>query len=261
MRENSVRRVWRDGGAVLNGWLHLPSPFAAEVMAHAGYDSLTIDLQHGAADFGDALGMMQAISTTESVPFVRVPWNDPGLIMRLMDAGAYGVICPMINTREEAERFVGACRYPPEGYRSFGPFRATLYAGADYAANANEAVVTMAMIETTQALENLDDIMGVPGLDAVFVGPADLGQSLGQGPGMDREEPAVVEAIDRILAAAKRHGIAAGIFTGSTEYATRMVERGFRFVTVLSDGRLLASAAAQTVSAMKGEGGAIRSVY
>ena len=133
---------------MLNGWLHIPSTFGAEVMAHAGYDSLTIDLQHGASDFAGALGMMQAISTTEAVPFVRVPWNDPGLIMRLMDAGAYGVICPMINTGEEAEKFVGACRYPPEGYRSFGPFRATLYAGADYPANANETVVTMAMIET-----------------------------------------------------------------------------------------------------------------
>ena len=256
-----MKRAWQRDGAVLNGWLHIPSPFAAEVMAHAGYDSLTIDLQHGASDFAGALGMMQAISTTGAVPFVRVPWNDPGLIMRLMDAGAYGVICPMINTREEAEKFVGACRYPPEGYRSFGPFRASLYAGADYAEGANETVVTMAMIETAEAVENLDDIMGVPGLDAVFVGPADLGQSLGEGPGMDRTEPAVVGAIDRILVAAKEHGLAAGIFTGSTEYASRMVEQGFRFVTVLSDARLLASAAAQTVGAMKGEGGAIRSVY
>lgn len=256
-----MKRTWQRDGAVLNGWLHIPSPFAAEVMAHAGYDSLTIDLQHGASDFAGALGMMQAISTTDAVPFVRVPWNDPGLIMRLMDAGAYGVICPMINTREEAQRFVGACRYPPEGYRSFGPFRASLYAGADYAEGANETVVTMAMIETAEALENLDDIMGVPGLDAVFVGPADLGQSLGEGPGMDRTEPAVVGAIDRVLVAAREHGLAAGIFTGSTEYASRMVERGFRFVTVLSDARLLASAAAQTVEAMKGEGGAIRSAY
>jgi 4-hydroxy-2-oxoheptanedioate aldolase len=239
LRENGVKRAWQRDGAVLNGWLHIPSPFAAEVMAHAGYDSLTIDLQHGASDFAGALGMMQAISTTGAVPFVRVPWNDPGLIMRLMDAGAYGVICPMINTREEAERFVGACRYPPEGYRSFGPFRASLYAGADYAEGANDTVVTMAMIETAEALENLDDIMGVPGLDAVFVGPADLGQSLGEGPGMDRTEPAVVGAIDRILVAAKEHGLAAGIFTGSTEYASRMVEQGFRFVTVLSDARLL----------------------
>jgi 4-hydroxy-2-oxoheptanedioate aldolase len=261
MRENRVKRIWREGGAVLNGWLHIPSSFSAELMAHAGYDSLTVDLQHGASDFDTALAMMQAISTTDTVPIVRVSWNEPGLIMRVLDAGSYGVICPMINTREDAEKFVGACRYPPQGYRSFGPFRATLYGGADYAAHANEAAITIAMIETIEALENMDGIMSVPGLDAVFVGPADLGQSLGEGPGMDRTEPAVVEAIDGVLAAARRHGVAAGIFTGSVEYASQMVKKGFRFVTVLSDGRLLASAAGETIAALKGEGGVMRSVY
>lgn len=258
MRENRVKRIWESGGAVLNGWLHIPSSFSAELMAHAGYDSLTVDLQHGAADFDNTLSMMQAISTTDTVPMVRVPWSEPGLIMRLLDTGSYGVICPTINTREDAEKFVGACRYPPHGYRSFGPYRATLYAGPDYAAHANETVVAMAMIETAEALENLDEITSVPGLDAVFVGPADLGQSLGVGPGMDRGEPAVVEAIDRILEAAERNGVVAGIFTGSVEYASRMVEKGFRFVTVLSDGRLLAAAAGETIAAMKGEGGALR---
>jgi 4-hydroxy-2-oxoheptanedioate aldolase len=167
----------------------------------------------------------------------------------------------MINTREDTEKFVGACRYPPEGYRSFGPFRASLYSGADYAAHANEAVITMAMIETREALENVEDIMSVPGLDAVFVGPADLGQSLGEGPGMDRTETAVVEAIDSVLDAARRYGVVAGIFTGSVEYASQMVKKGFRFVTVLSDGRLLASAAGETIAALKGEGGVMRSVY
>jgi 4-hydroxy-2-oxoheptanedioate aldolase len=260
LRENRVKRIWQEGGAVLNGWLHIPSSFSAELMAHAGYDSLTVDLQHGASDFDTALAMMQAISTTDTMPMVRVPWNEPGLIMRVLDAGSYGVICPMINTREDTEKFVGACRYPPEGYRSFGPFRATLYGGADYAAHANEVVITMAMIETREALENVDDIMSVPGLDAVFVGPADLGQSLGEGPGMDRTETAVVEAIDSVLDAARRYGVVAGIFTGSVEYASQMVKKGFRFVTVLSDGRLLVSAAGETIAALKGEGGVMRSV-
>lgn len=259
MRENGVKRVWQEGGSVLNGWLHIPSSYAAEIMAHAGYDSITVDLQHGPPDFADALTMMQAISTTETVPLVRVPWNEPGTIMRLLDAGSYGVICPMINTREEAERFVGACRYPPRGYRSFGPYRAALYAGADYAEHADETVLTMAMVETREALRNLDDIMGVPGLDAVFIGPSDLGQSLGLGPGMDRTEPPVLEAIDAVLAAAKRNGVEAGIFTGSVEYASRMLEEGFRFVTVLSDGRLLASAASQTVAALRAESGPLGS--
>ena len=253
VRENRLRKIWREGGTVVNGWLHVPSSFSAEVMAHAGWDSLTIDMQHGPVDYASLVPMLQAISTTVTVPVVRVPWHDPGLVMRVLDAGCYAVICPMINTSEEAEVFVGACRYPPEGYRSYGPYRATLYGGEDYTDHANETVVTMAMIETQEALDNLEEILGVQGLDAVFVGPSDLGQSLGHGPGMDRGEPEVVEAIERILAAAQDHGLAAGIFTGSPEYASRMAQKGFRFVTISSDARLMASAAAGAVAAIKGE--------
>ena len=253
MRENRLRKIWREGGTVVNGWLHVPSSFSTEVMAHAGWNSLTIDMQHGPVDYASLVPMLQAISTTDTVPVVRVPWNDPGLIMRVLDAGSYAVICPMINTREEAEAFVGACRYPPEGYRSYGPYRATLYGGEDYTDHANETVVTMAMIETQQALENLEEILSVRGLDAVFVGPSDLGQSLGHGPGMDRGEPEVVEAIERILAAAHEHDLATGIFTGTPEYASRMVEKGFQFVTISSDARLMASAAAGVLAALEGE--------
>jgi 4-hydroxy-2-oxoheptanedioate aldolase len=253
VRENRLRNIWSGGGTVVNGWLHVPSSFSAEVMAHAGWDSLTIDMQHGPVDYGSLVTMLQAVSTTDTVPAVRVPWNDPGLIMRVLDAGCYAVICPMINTREEAEVFVGACRYPPTGYRSYGPYRATLYGGKDYAGRADETVVTMAMIETREALENLEEILGVRGLDAVFVGPSDLGQSLGHGPGVDREEPEVVEAIDGVLAAARERGLAAGIFTGSTEYASRMVEKGFQFVNVSTDVGLMAGAAAGAVAELKGE--------
>jgi len=237
----------------LNGWLHVPSSFSAEVMAHAGWDSLTIDMQHGPVDYGSLVRMLQAISTTDTVPVVRVPWNDPGLIMRALAAGCSAVICPMINTREEAEAFVDACLYPPDGNRSYGPYRATLYGGQDYTDHANETVVTMAMIETQQALDNLERILAVPGLDAVFVGPSDLGQSLGFGPGTDRSEPAVVEAIDIVLAAAREHSLAAGIFTGSPEYASRMVEKGFQFVTISSDVRLMAAAASGAIAAFRSE--------
>lgn len=253
MRENRLREVWREGRTAVNGWLQVPSSFSAEVMAHAGWDSLTIDMQHGPVDYGSLVPMLQAISTTDTVPVVRVLWNDPGLIMRVLDAGCYAVICPMINTREEAEAFVGACRYPPEGYRSFGPYRATLYGGQDYTDHANEAVVTMAMIETQQALDNLDQILAVEGLDAVFIGPSDLGQSLGHGPGMDRGEPEVVEAIEMVLTAAREHGLVAGIFTGSPEYASRMAGKGFQFVTISSDVRLMASAAAGAIAAFDSE--------
>ena len=215
MRENRIKTMWRSRETVINGWLHIPNSFSAEVMAHAGWDSLTIDMQHGPPEYHAALPMLQAISTTDTVPLARVPWNEPGLIMRMLDAGCYGVICPMINTREQAEAFVVACRYPPEGYRSFGPYRARMYAGADYPQHANEEIVTMAMIETSEALDNLESIVTVPGLDAVFVGPADLGQSLTGDARLDSDEPELVSAIDRILEAAKKHNVETGIFTGS----------------------------------------------
>ena len=253
MRENRLRTIWSEDGTVVNGWLHIPSPFSAEVMAHTGVDSLTIDMQHAPIDYASLVLMLQAISSTDTVPVVRVPWNAPGIIMQVLDAGAYAVICPMVDTREQAEAFVGACRYPPAGYRSFGPFRASLYGGEDYAEHADATVVTIAMIETRRALENLEGILDVEGLDAVFVGPSDLGQSLGYGPGPDREEPEVVEAIDGVLAAARGRGLAAGIFAGSPEHASRMIEKGFRFVNVSSDVRLMAGASAEIVAQLKGD--------
>lgn len=251
MRRNRVKADWENGKTSLNGWLHLPSPFSAELMAHQGWDSLTVDMQHGPVDFQTALGMLQAISTTETTPLVRVPWNDPGLIMGMLDAGCYGVICPMINTRADCEAFVGACRYPPDGYRSFGPYRARLYGGPDYAGHANENVLTIAMVETREAVENLEEILGVPGLDAVYVGPADLAQSLGLAPGLDPEDPRILEAMERILSVCRQEGVAAGIFTGSTDYASRMASWGFRLVTVQSDSRLLAAGAGEVVAQMQ----------
>ena len=251
MMENRIKTLWRSGETVVNGWLHIPNSFSAEVMAHAGWDSITIDMQHGPPEYYAALPMLQAISTTDTVPLARVPWNEPGLIMRMLDAGCYGVICPMINTREQAEAFVGACCYPPDGYRSFGPYRARMYAGADYPQHANEEIVTMAMIETQEALGNLKGIMTVPGLDAVFVGPSDLGQNLTGDARLDSEEPKLMAAIDRILEAADEHGLASGIFTGSPEYASWMVEKGFRFVTVLSDARLMAAEAERVISVVR----------
>ena len=253
MRENRVRSIWSSGGVVLNAWLHVPSSFSAEVMAHAGYDSITIDLQHGPPDVGSVIPMLQAISTTDVVPFARMNWNDPGTTMKLLDAGCYGIICPMIEGREDAEAFVGACRYPPEGYRSYGPFRANLYGGPDYAPNANETVVTMAMIETRAALDDLDGILGVPGLDAVYVGPSDLGQALGYGPGMDREEPEMVEAIGRVVGSAREKGLAVGIFCGTTEYAERAIDLGFNFVNVSTDASFMADAASAAAETLRGK--------
>ena len=255
MRENRMRSIWRDGGTVVNGWLAIPSAFAAETMAHQGWDSLTVDLQHGVIDYQVAVTMLQAISTTPVVPLARVPWNDPGALMKVLDAGAYGVICPMVNDRADAEAFVGACRYPPDGFRSCGPIRAMLYAGADYVAHANETIVTVAQIETREAIDNIDAIAATPGLDALYIGPVDLGLSYGLGPGFDRAEPELVEAIDKVLAAAARHGVVAGIHNATAAYARRMIDQGYRFVTVLSDARILAAAARAIVDEIRGEPG------
>lgn len=218
MRENRIRSLWARDEAVVNAWLAIPNSFSAETMAHAGWDSLTLDMQHGVIDYQSAVAMLTAISTTQSMPVVRVPWLDPGIIMKMLDAGAYAIICPMVSTRADAEKLVTAMRYPPQGSRSFGPIRASLYAGADYAKHANDSVVGFAMIETRQALDNLDEILSVEGLDAVYIGPADLSLALGCTPRFDQDEKPVVEAIDLILARAREHGVAAGIHNGTPEY-------------------------------------------
>ena len=251
MRENKLRTIWKQGGAVINGWLGIPSSVSAENMAQAGWDSLTVDLQHGLVDYQTGVPMLQAISTTPTVPLARVPWMEPGIIMKMLDAGAYGIICPMINTRAECEAFVGACRYAPAGYRSFGPVRATWYGGADYWKHANETVIAMAMIETKQAMENLDEILTVPGLDALYIGPNDLALTHGCAPAGVPTDPVVLKAIRTILAGAKRHGIYAGLHCGSTAMAKEMIGLGFQFVTLLADNAFLAAAAKSAVGEMR----------
>jgi 4-hydroxy-2-oxoheptanedioate aldolase len=251
MRENRVRRIWTEGGNVVNGWLAIPSSISAELMAQAGWDSLCVDLQHGAIDYQTAVTMLQAISTTDTMPLVRVPWNDPAIIGKVLDAGAYGVICPMVNTRAQAEAFVGACRYAPDGYRSVGPLRGLLYGGPDYIRQANKTILTMAMIETREAVANLEEILATPGLDSVYVGPSDLSVSMGQAAGFDPEFPEVLAAILKIPAAARRHGVVPGIHVGSVAFAKRMFEAGYRLVSYLSDFRFLQWAVSRSIPAMR----------
>jgi len=136
MRINKIKKMMTEGKPVINGWLQIPSTVSAEVMAHQGWDSLTIDMQHGLVDYTNALPMLQTISSTDVTPLARVNWNEPGQIMKILDAGCYGVICPMVSNKEEAEKFVQACMYPPHGYRSFGPVRGLIYGGSDYAIGA-----------------------------------------------------------------------------------------------------------------------------
>ena len=250
MRENPLRSAFDRGAAVLNGWLHIPSSVSAEAMAHAGFDSLTVDLQHGPIGFESALGMLQAISTTATVPMARVPWNDPAAIMRVLDAGAYGVICPLVDDREACERFVAACRYPPAGIRSWGPTRARLYARGYAAAQADRLVVTIAMIETAEALENLKEIVSTPGLDAVYVGPADLGLSLGREPGEFFADESAEGVLGAVVHACRDSGVAPGIHTSDLDQARRALSLGYRFVTVASDLGYLSGRAAEVVDAL-----------
>lgn len=250
MRENQLRRLWAEGRAAVNGWLSIPSAFSAETMAHQGWDSLTVDMQHGVVDYQAAVNMLTAISTTQTVPIVRVPWLEPGILMKALDAGAYGVICPMVNNREDCERFVAATSYPPLGTRSFGPIRALLYSGPDYQVHANDTVVRFAMIETAEALDNLDEIMTVPGLDAIYIGPSDLSLALGCKPEFDDVDKPVAEAIELILARAKQHGLRAGAHNMTPEWASRRITMGFDLVTIASDSRLMAAGAKQAVAAV-----------
>ena len=251
MRPNRLREIWSAGGAVLNSWLAIPDGFAAETMAHQGFDSLVVDLQHGMIDYSTMVAMLQAISTTSTVPIVRVPWLEPGILMKSLDAGAYAVICPMVNTREDAEKLVAWTNYAPKGTRSFGPIRASLYGGADYHQHANETVVRFAMIETAKALDNLDDILSVDGIDAIYIGPSDLSIALGCRPTFDDLDPKAAEAVDHILARAKAHGVVAGIHNGQPPAALARIAKGFQFVTVGSDARFISASAQDVVAAMK----------
>ena len=220
MRENTLKAIWRRGEAAVNGWLSIPSVFSAEVMAHQGFDSLTVDMQHGVVDYQVAVTMLQAISTTPVIPLARV----------------------------------AACKYPPRGYRSWGPVRASIYAGSDYGDHANDDLIVMPMIETAEALKNLDAILSVPGVDAIYVGPADLSLALGCKPRLDQTDAPVVEAQQTIVEACRRHGVVAGIHNLTAGYALKMIAAGYQFVTLASDSRFLAAKAADEVAAVRKTG-------
>jgi 4-hydroxy-2-oxoheptanedioate aldolase len=252
MRKNKVKEMMKAGKPVVNGWLQIPSTVSAEVMAHQGWDSLTIDMQHGLVDYTNALPMLQTISSTDVTPLARVNWNEPGQIMKILDAGCYGIICPMVSNRDEAEKFVQACMYPPNGYRSFGPIRGLIYGGQDYADHANNEILKMAMIETKEALEKLDEIMSTPGLDGIYIGPADLSLAIGDKPSFDKPEDSLAyKEICKILEKAKANKIFSGIHNGTPEYAEKMIKLGFDLVTFGSDQRFMSNGAKNSLSKIK----------
>ena len=252
MRKNRLKQLFKDGKPVINGWLQIPNSFTAELMANQNWDSLTLDMQHGVIDYPNAVGMLQSISTTNVVPLARVNWNEPGQIMKILDAGAYGIICPMVSNRREADNFVKACMYPPKGYRSYGPIRGLVYGGPDYADKANDEILKFAMIETKESLNNLDEIMQTPGLDGIYIGPADLSLALGEKPSFDKPEgDPVYNVILKILDHAKKNKIIAGIQNGQPEYAEKMIKLGFQLVTIGSDQRYMTAASKAALNKLK----------
>lgn len=240
MRPNSVKNRFLSGQPITNGWLSIPSSYAAEVVASQGFDAVTVDLQHGMMDFETAMAMLQAISITSATPMVRCTSMDAPQIMRLLDAGAYGIICPSIDTPELARAFVDACRYPPVGKRSFGPARGLLYGGPDYFEHANDHTLALAMIESKQAISELEAILDTPGLDGIYIGPNDLALSMGCKPGSETEG-VVGDAIAQILRAARRRNLLCGIFCASAALARQRLDEGFHLVTPGNDANILGS--------------------
>jgi len=249
---NPLHRLWDTGGCALNGWIASSCALTAEAMAAAGWDALTIDLQHGTADYADLLTLLPIIEKARVVPLVRVPWLDEAAVMRVLDAGAMGVIAPMIETPEQAARLVAACLYPPAGGRSFGPVRARLaWPGAYATETANTSILAFAMIETRAGVEALDAIVSVPGLSGVYIGPSDLALSYGHAPRFDPEAPEMVEVIATIRHKTAAAGLRCCLHCGSAAYAARAAGWGMDLVTVGSDARFVELGAAESVRAFR----------
>jgi 4-hydroxy-2-oxoheptanedioate aldolase len=252
MRFNRVKKLWSEGLPAVGGWLSIPHCFPAELTAHTGLDWLCIDMQHGCIDYSDTIPMLTAISTTPVVPFVRVPWNEPSMIMKVLDAGAYGVIVPMVSNRREAEQAVAACRYPPSGMRSNGPNRVMQYAGSDYQKHANDEIACIVMIETQEGIEKMDEIISTPGVDAAYIGPTDLALALGLAPVMDNSEAKHVETVNKILETCKKHHKVAGIHTASSKFTQRFLDQGFQMVMLGTDRNGMSNFFKSEINQLKG---------
>lgn len=252
MRSNPLRAAMAAGNPVVNAWVSCGDGYLAEVLSHAGYDAVTIDLQHGMFGMSTAVRLLQAVSAGPAVPMVRSASQDPSALGKLLDAGAYGVICPGVDSAEQAAAFVAACRYPPQGVRSYGPSRGLLYGGADYLDHADDTVLTWAMVESAAGLSDLDRLLAVEGLDGIYVGPSDLALSLGERPGATEPGPLVRAALEQVASAARAAGRWCGVFCTSGEQARQLVEVGYHLVTPGNDVSLLRQAAGERVAAARG---------
>lgn len=232
--------AWLAGdGITYGGWCGIPSSFSTELMGYAGFDWLCIDLQHGLVEMEHVLPMLQAASVTRTPCMVRVAANDPAQIMKVLDTGAAGVIVPMVNSAADAARAVSACRYPPAGIRSWGPNRAQLAVGDYTAERANAETVCAVMIETVEALDVLDEILSVPGIDVAFVGPSDLATTMALAPRIGPITGRHSDAVAAVAASCREHRILPGIYCGNAAATLAYREMGYRFLAASSDVLLL----------------------
>ena len=254
MRPNRLRELRGRGETAVSAWVSCDSAHVAEVLSHAGYDAVTVDLQHGMFGLDGAVALLRAVSAGPAVPMARCSRLDPAEIGKLLDAGAYGIICPSVDSAAQCAEFVAACRYPPTGRRSFGPARGLLYGGPDYVAGADGTVQAWAMVESRASLDALDDILAVPGLDGVYVGPNDLALSLGAVPPAGGFAPEVDEALVRVLDRAHAAGVAAGAYCPDGASARRLASAGFDLVTPGNDVVLLKESAERRIAETRGNG-------
>lgn len=246
----ALKQRWQRDAITLGAWCMIPSSMSAELLAKGGFDWVLVDMQHGCMDYSTAVEMIRAIDLAGVSPIVRVPWNEPGIIGRMLDAGAMGIVAPMINSVEEARRLVDACLYPPAGRRSFGPVRVGARDGNGYVASANDRIAVIPMIETVEALDAVAEIAAVPGVDALFVGPFDLSFSLGLPPGDNDGTPAFDTAIARINAAARECKIATAVLSNPSLVSLR-ADQGFRMISVVTDSVVLGAIAQADLSAAR----------
>ena len=251
-----LREKWQAGEATLGAWAALPGAFGAELMCAAGIDYVCVDQQHGLIDYSDMVEMLRAIEGRGTVALTRVPANEAWLIAKSLDAGASGVIVPMVGNRAEAETAVRACRYPPHGIRSYGPVRSTLVMNSRETSVLGSGTLCFVMVETREGLEKIEEIASTPGLDGIYIGPADLALGLGLPPDLDKNEPEHVAAVAAILASCRKHGIVPGIQCGNGSAALRCVEQGFGLVTFTKDSAILQAGVERELSQARGKGAA-----
>lgn len=246
MRVNTVKQALREGKATVGSWLTLPDPVAALQMASVGFDWLNIDLEHSSIDLQTAAVMCQMIAQSGAVPLMRVPWSNAENVKKALDSGAYGIIFPMQSSRAMVEQSVEWAKYPPQGIRGYGPTLAVLGFETDartYFETANDETLVVVQIEQVEAVEALDDILSVPGVDVALIGPNDLSASMGLSPFESHDDPRFIETVAHIRERAVAHGVAPGIYAGTPEIGRQRLDEGFRFVGVSDEaGHMLRGA-------------------